>query len=118
MVALPHRKVLAQGSRGDGTLAWCTVETEVGHVNIGSVYAPNSRVARIELWKWMSTHLHEGHWVLAGDWNMVEMFDDSVGRSAHLHGTEERSWKRLVENLDLMDQYFMVVARKGPVYTR
>lgn len=49
---------------------------------------------------------------------MAELHDDSVGPSAHLHGTEERSWKRFKDNLDLIDLYLIAVHRKGPVYTR
>lgn len=61
ILSLPHCKVTDQGTRGDGTLAWCTIDTKVGPVSIASVYAPNSRASRIELWNWMCMNLHEGN---------------------------------------------------------
>lgn len=49
---------------------------------------------------------------------MVKLHDDLVGPTAHLHGMEERSWLNLMDHLDLIDLYFTVVHRKGPIYTR
>lgn len=48
---------------------------------------------------------------------MVELFYNMVGPSTHLHGTEEHSWKALVDDLDLTDLYFTAVHRKRPVFT-
>lgn len=46
IIVLSNLKVVAQGAKGDGTLAWCTVETSEGNVNIAFVYAPNERARR------------------------------------------------------------------------
>lgn len=41
MIVLSNLIVLDQGTKGDGCLAWCIVDTSVGPVSIGSVYVPN-----------------------------------------------------------------------------
>lgn len=117
VVIMPHLKVLDKGSKGDGTFAWCTIETSVGPVSVGSVYAPNKRASDIALWEWLSNFTHTRSWLLMGDWNMVELHDDEVGPTAPLHGTEERKWKDLVDHLDLIDVYLTAVRRKGLVFT-
>lgn len=72
-------------------MAWCTIDTPIRSFSISSVYAPNERARRKDLWEWMDTNLHDGNWLFLGDWNMIEFYDDSIGPSAHLHGGEERS---------------------------
>lgn len=49
---------------------------------------------------------------------MTEFFDDSVGFSAHLHATEERSWKGMIDKLDLIDHYLTTMSQKGSIFTR
>lgn len=70
----------------------------------------------------MATRLHSSSWILVGDWNMVEHFDDFAGHSARLHGSEERRWRwrwrRMLSKLDLTDQYFKIAIRKGSIFTR
>lgn len=79
-----------QGVKGDGCFVWITVKTTVGPVSVqGSVYAPNKRSRRKDLWDQMVAKLHNGDWFLAGDWNMTDFFDNSSGPSPHLHGREE-----------------------------
>lgn len=36
---------------------------------------------------------------------MTDLFDDVVGPSALIHGSELRAWNRLVDHLDLVDNY-------------
>lgn len=91
VIVLSNLKVMAQGSKGCGTLAWCTVETLAEKVNVASVYTPNEWSRRSRLWNWMSINLPEGNWLWARDWNMTKYFDDAMGLSARLHGSEERS---------------------------
>lgn len=43
-IVLSDLIVSIQGSRGDGTLVWYTMETSEGKVNIAFLYAPNERV--------------------------------------------------------------------------
>lgn len=93
-----HYKVVAHGGKGDRTLAWARILTTVGELNISSVYAPNEPGRRKELWTWMTDNLTEAKWVVCGDWNMLELWDDSVGHNALLHGNEARAWNQLAEN--------------------
>lgn len=50
--------------------------------------------------------------------NMVDLFDDSIGAFARLHDSKERSWRILVDKLDLIDSYLMVAHIKGFIFTR
>lgn len=65
----------------------------------------------------MADNLHEGKWILVGDWNMVELHDDLAGPSACLHESEERSWKRALDAIDGVDHYLIVATWKGPTFT-
>lgn len=49
VIVLLGLKVYAQGSKGDGTLAWCTMETPKGRVNVALVYVPNGRAKSSQL---------------------------------------------------------------------
>lgn len=49
---------------------------------------------------------------------MVDLFDDSVGASPHLHGSVEWSWRRVIDKLDLIDFYLTTAQRKGSIFTR
>lgn len=66
-------QVLESGAKGDGTVAWAKIQTYNGDLRIASVYAPNNRMARIDLWKWLLTLDKNDKWIFAGDWNMVDM---------------------------------------------
>lgn len=105
---LSNLPIIDQEVKEDGSFASCTLDTDVGSVNYGLFYAPNERARRKDLWNWMATTLHERNWILFGDWNMVDLFDDSVGASARIHGSEERSWRRVVNKFDLIDLYLTV----------
>lgn len=118
LVVFLHLKVLAQGKRWDDTFSWCTIESSVGPVSIGSIYVPNDKAGCIELWEWLHNFTHQNNWLMMGDWNMVELHDDTIGPSTHLHGIEERGWINLVDHLDLIDLYMTTVCRKGPIFTR
>lgn len=67
LVIPPHLQVTRQGTKGDGSLAWATVTTATGDLNIGSIYAPNERNKRKELWEWIAGNLPKSNWVLCGD---------------------------------------------------
>lgn len=43
VVALSDWPISAQGVKGDGTFAWCTLDSPAGPISVGSVYAPNVR---------------------------------------------------------------------------
>jgi hypothetical protein len=110
--------ILNQGVKGDGTFTWMEIDRATGPVRIGSVFAPASRSKHIQFWRWLLEFTQTDKWILLGDMNMVEMHDDLIGLSAVVHGTESQVWKRLVDQLDLLDFYFCAGNRKGPVHTR
>lgn len=118
-LVIPKRfNVTHTGTKGDGSFAWATINTQVGILSIGSVYAANVRRRRKELWEWMTSTLTGENWILSGDWNMAEQQDDSAGPSALIHGSEARAWKRLVDQWDLHDNYHCAGHRAGPHFTR
>lgn len=49
---------------------------------------------------------------------MVELWDDAVGNSTLIHGTEARVWNKLVDRFNLVDNYLCAGSRFGPHYTR
>lgn len=59
----------------------------------------------------MTTHLHNEIWAFASNWNMTKFYDGLVGPSTRLHGSEEQSWKLMVDN-------FAAMSRKGSILTR
>ncbi|KAL2623320.1 hypothetical protein R1flu_003525 [Riccia fluitans] len=67
------------------------------------VHGPRDRTNRARLWKWLAEICTEGIWVLGGDWNSVETWEDSVGESPIQRGTEQRRWNALAAQLDLAD---------------
>lgn len=36
---------------------------------------------------------------------MTDLYDDTIGPSAFAHGSKMRAWNRLVDKLDLVDNY-------------
>ena len=49
---------------------------------------------------------------------MLEFYNESLSKSSVLHGAEDRMWKQLVDDLDLMDLYLCASHRRGPLFTR
>ncbi|KAL3691500.1 hypothetical protein R1sor_005151 [Riccia sorocarpa] len=70
------------------------------------------------LWQWMEETCRGGTWILGGDWNSVESFEDSVGASPVQRGTEQRKWSSLAGALDLADGWTEATQRSGPHFTR
>jgi hypothetical protein len=88
IVVLPDLEVLDHGHKGDGTFAWVKIQTVTGPLSIGSIYAPADRSKKIQFWRWIHSMTLTDSWVFAGDFNMLEFYDDSLGRSSVLHGAE------------------------------
>lgn len=107
-----------EGTKGDGWLAWALVITSTNKLSVGSVYAPNERTRRKEMWDWIGDTLPESNLVLCGDWNMVELWDDSVGPHALIHGNDARAWNRLVDRRNLVDNFVCAGQQQGPIFTR
>ncbi|KAL2620177.1 hypothetical protein R1flu_000382 [Riccia fluitans] len=95
--------ILAKGRRGDGTAVWMKARTEIGEIGFVSVHGPRDRSNRARLWKWLSEVCVDGVWILGGDWNSVETWEDSIGDSPIQCGTEQRRWNSLAAQLDLAD---------------
>lgn len=58
------------------------------------------------LLKWMARKLKEGNWIIYGNWNMTERWEDVVGPSTLTHGSEARAWSKLVDQMGLVDNCF------------
>jgi hypothetical protein len=73
-----HWFILQGLSRGD-----------IGFVNI---YAPNESSHRIRLWKALMTDLpNTCRWILAGDFNMVELRQDKISKCGRMLPLAERA---------------------------
>ncbi|KAL3692767.1 hypothetical protein R1sor_006418 [Riccia sorocarpa] len=118
LIIKPHITVLDSGTRGGGTAVWAKIQTSKGIVGFLSIYAPHEDGLRHELWRWIRDLIQDGQWVLLGDMNYVELPEDSYGPSPFLHGREERIWKRLARERDLVDAYLVAADRLGPPFTR
>ncbi|KAL3689419.1 hypothetical protein R1sor_015728 [Riccia sorocarpa] len=118
LVIHPSCQVVEGGIKGDGTCAWAKILTEAGPVNVMSIYAPNNARERRGLWIWLEEKLNEENWLLAGDWNSVELPDDSDGPTAVLHGGDLRVWKSLTNGYELVDSYLCATFNEGPRFTR
>ncbi|KAL3679581.1 hypothetical protein R1sor_022537 [Riccia sorocarpa] len=114
----PTLQVLDSGIKGDGTAAWAKITTKTGPLMVMSLYAPNNTIDRRALWPWLSFRLEEGNWLVMGDFNSVELPDDTVGPSALLHGSELRLWKALTSEVEMVDAYLCASFTDGPRFTR
>ncbi|KAL3691871.1 hypothetical protein R1sor_005522 [Riccia sorocarpa] len=110
--------VTESGVRGDGSAAWVKIETTIGVVGVVSIYASTKLANRIPLWGWLAELIESGRWIILGDYNSVELPEDSHGIANLLNGGELRRWKELVRGGEMVDAYFIAAARKGPRYTR
>lgn len=70
------------------------------------------------MWRWMNQLDSNDKWIFFGDWNMVELWDNAIGPSTLIHGTETRMWNKLVDQFHLVDNYLCAGSRMGPLYTR
>ncbi|KAL3675948.1 hypothetical protein R1sor_025896 [Riccia sorocarpa] len=111
-------KIQSSGVRGDGSVAWASLQTGNGEINIASIHGPTDREERADLWEWMRDNLKEGTWFLAGDWNTVESHEDSVGDNPIQRGREKAAWSDFKAALDLQAAWYFSSSRFGPRYTR
>ncbi|KAL3689980.1 hypothetical protein R1sor_016289 [Riccia sorocarpa] len=118
IIVMPNFTVKDMGNLGTGHAAWTTIESVTGDINIMSVHAPNTNEDRTIFWEQLYQIIQVGNWVLAGDFNMVKVGEDSKGKSALITGAEARVWKFLSDSKTLVDAYFCAVSRHGGNFTR
>ncbi|KAL3690380.1 hypothetical protein R1sor_016689 [Riccia sorocarpa] len=116
---IPHLfPILDQGTSGSGNVVWAEVDTIIGPIKVISVHAPNTKNERTILWDRIQDIIGDGKWILVGDFNMVELYEDSKGKSALISGAEARTWKHLAERKGLVDAYLCAVTTTGGLFTR
>lgn len=111
-------QILDSGTKGDDTFAWMKLQTNTRELHIGSIYAPNERRKRINLWKWMTDTLPQENWVFYRDWNMTNLFDNAIGPSMLIHGSELHAWNQTIDYFNLIDNYIYAGSRSNLVFTR
>jgi hypothetical protein len=84
---------------------------EVNNVQWGllNIYAPNQASARAHFWDTLVSILPDSieHWIVGGDFNMLEVPADRVGGNAiTVHGRELAAWERLVFKLRILDVWY------------
>ncbi|KAL3686790.1 hypothetical protein R1sor_013099 [Riccia sorocarpa] len=107
-------QVLASGTGGRGRLAWAKVRWGSKVFGLMSIYAPNKRNLRINFWDMMKGMLGEDPWVIIGDFNNVEIPEDTRGKSALVTGSEARQWRSLSVDKGLVDSFFVQHNKHDP----
>ncbi|KAL3677605.1 hypothetical protein R1sor_027553 [Riccia sorocarpa] len=97
---------------------WVILRVQGFEFGVVSVYAPNSADLRTSFWRRLRQQLPIRPWVICGDWNMTEVFQDSSAQSSLLRGSEKEVFARVKTDFRLT--YAREVAEElwGPVYTR
>ncbi|KAL3675613.1 hypothetical protein R1sor_025561 [Riccia sorocarpa] len=98
--------------------AWANIHTATGTVKVASIHAPNIREERTTYWEWWDRQIDGEDCIVVGDFNNVELPDDSRGKSALIRGAEERSWKRFTYRADLVDAYLAAAKTTGGTFMR
>ncbi|KAL3687340.1 hypothetical protein R1sor_013649 [Riccia sorocarpa] len=80
--------IMDQGASGTGNAVWTLVNKKIGPIKIISIHAPNTKAERTILWDRMQDIIGDERWIMAGDFNMVELYEDSKGKSALVSGAE------------------------------
>ncbi|KAL3677809.1 hypothetical protein R1sor_020765 [Riccia sorocarpa] len=111
-------KVLASGIGNNGMMAWASVQQGDRKFGVMSIHAPNRRSSRLEFWSVMREIIKDGDWCIVGDYNQVELEDDSCGKSTLIRGREDRMWKSMAIELGMVDMYFCSASLIGDRFTR
>ncbi|KAL3677366.1 hypothetical protein R1sor_027314 [Riccia sorocarpa] len=111
-------RVSEVGTSQFGGAAWATVHAASGSIRVASLHAPNSKEERQVYWNWWDHQVDGEDWLIAGDFNNVELQEDSKGKSALMRGAEERAWKRFTYRTDMVDAYLAPTKIEGGLYTR
>ncbi|KAL3695991.1 hypothetical protein R1sor_010067 [Riccia sorocarpa] len=105
-------RVSETGVSGFGGAAWATVHAASGSIRVASLQAPNTKEERQTYWEWRDSQIDGEDWILVGDFNNVELSEDSNGKSALMQGSEERAWRRMVNRTDSIYAYMAAVRTK------
>lgn len=100
--------VVAKGIIQSERAVWVHLDhPQMGRIGIAAVYAPNKHPERKALWHKLADTLDKSRqWILGGDFNMVEESMDCKGGSSKiLNGGELWTWRRLVNELSLVDSH-------------
>ncbi|KAL3677969.1 hypothetical protein R1sor_020925 [Riccia sorocarpa] len=111
-------QIVSRGVRGTGNVAWAKVKISGEEIGVASVYASTKSHKRIPLWHWLAELTEEGLWLVLGDFNGVELPEDSQDPANLLNGAELRHWKTWVRQAEMVDAFITAVARRGPRFTR
>ena len=71
-----------------------------------NLYAPNHSSSRAQFWESLLLYMPNtiDHWIIGGDFNMLEDPSDRIGGSfATIHGRELAAWERLIFKLRVVD---------------
>ncbi|KAL3682940.1 hypothetical protein R1sor_000962 [Riccia sorocarpa] len=111
-------EITARGVKGTGNVAWVKVKVAGAEFGVASIYASTKSHKRIPLWHWLAELTEEGPWLVMGDFNCVELPEDTQGTANLLNGGELRHWKNWVRNTEMVDAFITTVQHKGPRFTR
>jgi exonuclease III len=81
-------EVVNSGSVSQGRIVWIKIKYAHSSFSIANVYAHNDAPSRTALWELMEQGLPHDHWIILGDYNMIEKVDDSTSRSPLMGPTE------------------------------
>ncbi|KAL3688486.1 hypothetical protein R1sor_014795 [Riccia sorocarpa] len=109
--------ILDHGVSGTGNAVWALIDTPIGPVKTISIHAPNTVEERTLLWERLDDIIGDQHWIMARDHNMVELQEDSRGKTALMAGAEARAWKQLTLRKGLIDAYLCATKMSGGVFT-
>ncbi|KAL3677035.1 hypothetical protein R1sor_026983 [Riccia sorocarpa] len=117
LLVLNNWEIVEKGTHGTGTVAWAKVKVGEKVVGVASVHGPRDRSSRARIWRWMCQNWQGQDWIILGDWNNVENYEDTNGYSSVQKGKERRRWALLKAQLDLLDSLEMASVQKGPKFT-
>ncbi|KAL3686920.1 hypothetical protein R1sor_013229 [Riccia sorocarpa] len=114
----PNLRVSEVGTSTFGGAAWATIHAASGLIRVASLHASNTKEEHQVYWNWWDQQVDGEDYIMAGDFNNVELQDNSKGKSALISGAEERAWKRLTYRTDMVEAYLAAVDTEGGLFTR
>ncbi|KAL3697802.1 hypothetical protein R1sor_011878 [Riccia sorocarpa] len=111
-------EVVTSGIGGQERLAWAMIKLGDETIGLMSLHAPNKRRLRLAFWRQLKEIMGNDKWIMMGDFNQVELPDDSRGRSALISGREERFWRQFTSEAGLVDGFLCWASVEGWRFTR